>query len=267
MLVNKEHCNSACAGQRLQQEEILNNWFKRWALITRNIWGFCPLIAEHTQQNPATINGSNVTLKIPPLPFKLGSNLSSCALKYCRWSSQLFLLFCRNTFLLGHMCHHPAPRSYIQSHHIPHSSWVLLEQPLCSLRAPHCCSLQEMLLLGLFWVSICQPGLVLSIQDSSSPLSGQTVLLPAHPNQPSPSCVLCAVPAGLGHNPAASTEVKKYTHKVIFESSGSRAGADSGEVGCVALVANSLSAALAREMCDGDQLLPTAWLSGWELEI
>lgn len=212
MLVNKEHGNSACAGQWLRQEEKLNNWFKRWALITRNIWGFCPLIAEHTLQNPATINGSNVTLKIPPLPSKLGSNSSSQALKYCRWSSQCCLLFCKNAVLLGHMWHHPAPRSYIQSHHIPQGSQLLLEQPPCSLPVAHCCGLQGILLLGLFWVPICLPGLVLSIQGSSSPLAEQTVLLPSHHIQPSQRCVLCA-----GTQPCyVHWGEKIHTHAVIF---------------------------------------------------
>lgn len=232
-LVNKEHCNSACAGQWLRQEEKLNNWFKRWALITRNIWGFCSLIAEHTLQNPAAINGSNVTLKIPSLPFKLGCNLSSCALKYCRWSSQFCLLFWKNTLLFGHMCHHSAPRSYIQSHHIPHSSQLLLEQLPRSLQVPHCCSLQEILLLGLFWISICLPGLVLSVQGSSSPLSQQTVLLPSHHNQPSPRHVLCAVPAGLGHNPATSTALRwKNTHTKSFSRAVEAQGQEPNQVWC-----------------------------------
>lgn len=251
MLVDKEHRNSACAGQGLWQEEKLNKWFKRGALITRNIWGFCPLIAEHTLQNPATTSGCNVTLKISPLPFKLGSNLSSRALKYCRWSSQGCLLFCKN---------HSSAWPCVP----PPCSWVLYPEPSHPTQQPApfgaatlspAVILQEIVLLGLFWIDMSA--------RFGSLYSEQTVPLPSHHSHPwDISCVLCQ------QGWDTTSEVKKHMHKIIFWSSGSpRARANLGEVWCIPLVANCLSGALAMEISDGKQLLQTAWWSGWELEM
>lgn len=99
--------------------------------------------------------------------------------------------------------------------------------------------LQEIVLLGLFWIEMST--------RFGSLYPGQTVPLPSHHSHPwDVPCVLCHQGWDI------TSEVKKYTHKIIFWSRGSpRATANLGEVWCIPHVANCLSGALAREMSDG----------------
>lgn len=136
---------------------------------------------------------------------------------------------------------------YPLSHPVPHSSQLLLEQPPRSLQVALCCSLQEMLLLGLFWIPICLPGLLLSIQDSSL----RTDCAPSSPPQPA--------------NPATSTEVKKHTQNHFLEHGKPKGKSQFGWG--VLYRPHGWFPLWSINHGNGWWRAAFTWLSGWELDI